>query len=265
MLQSDSRFLFVNGNIERLIQMTGGKNNNTYYAISEFFSDNMEGLSNDTYKIVADDNFNVFAFGDKNSTLIFKYDDKVTEPVAPLSMEDTNIVDVKETFLDLNSIPMPIANVKGKWLSVPVVSQGGQTYHCRAACMSSIMKYHGVNVSMEQIVSETKNNGTADHSKVQDYFRDYGFSSTVFNQGSLSFSAVKAEIDAERPLWQALGKSIGNGHAVVIEGYQYKGTHEYDAVSIMDPFDCRIVDCDYSNNSFEYNSYESHEGLYKIQ
>ncbi len=258
--------VLVDGNIERLIQMTKGNNGNNHFAISEFFADDFNNLSNDTYKIVADENFDVFAVNDEESILINKNTDdeeSITEPVMALSDDDLDVVDVKDTFVDLGSIPMPAANGNGKWLSVPVVKQSKNT--CWAACMASILNHYGENLTISKILSKTGKSGKANYSEVKDFFALYGYSSTKFNQYSLTFAKIKTEINAGRPIWQAIGTNT-RGHAVVIEGYQEKGTGSSNAISIMEPYKGYIVDCNYdSDNSFEYDGNDSHEGLYKIK
>lgn len=260
--------VLIDGKIERLIQMTEADSENNYFAISHFFADNLNNLSNDTYKIAADENFDVFAINDEEAVLIDKNTDNeesIIEPVMSVSDEDLDTVDVKDTFVDLGSIPAlaadPVvdANGSGEWLFIPIVKQTENT--CWAACMSSIMKYHGDNVSLSQILSKTGRYGTADSSEVKEFFSIYNYSSVKFGSSSLTFDNIKTEIKAGRPIWQAI-----SGHAVVIGGYQEKGTGRYNAISIMDPYKASIVDCSYlNNNTFSYYERPSHEGLYKIK
>lgn len=266
--------ILIDGNIERIIEMTKSDNGNNYFAISEFFADNINNLSYDTYRMVADEAFDIFAISDDESVLINKNkddDESITEPVMPLSDDKLDIVDIKEEFVDLKTIPMTVATGNGKWLGLSVLGQSENT--CWAACMSSILKHYGKNVSVDNILKITGkanctgNDRKADYDEVKNYFYDYyNYSSTKFNQFELTFSKIKTEINAGRPIWQAIGYNIGGGHAVVIEGYQEKGSSKYNTVSIMDPFYKRVVDCNYVNdNSFSYEQRDSHEGLYKIR
>ncbi len=260
--------VLVNGKIERIIQMTKGDDNNNHYAISTFFADNLNDLSGDTYSVIADEYFDVFAVNSDETVILEESPDSegnITVPAMPLSINDTEIVDIKDVFLDLNAIPMPAtnANGNGKWLSVPIIKQSRNT--CWAACMVSILNYHGENLTVSKILSDTGESGAADTSEVKSYFSDYGYSSTMFNQYSLSFSNIKTEINANRPIWQAIGTGTG-GHAVVIEGYQEKGSGTYDKISIMEPYDGIITDCSYySSNYFTYAGRESREGLKNIK
>lgn len=260
--------VIVNDNIERLIQMTTGDDNENHFAISEFFADELNNLYPDTYVMVADENFNVFAISDENTALISQNESNkssISEPIMTLSNTVVEPVDIKETFVDLKTMAMPAssANGSGKWLSVPIIKQSKNT--CWAACMASILQYHGESVTVNNILSKTGKTGAADYTEVQSYFDDYGYSSTRFNQNALSFAKIQTEINAKRPIWQAIGKGLA-GHAIVIEGYQSKGTGSSNTVSIMDPYYATIVDCDFSSsNSFTYSGYTSREGLYKIQ
>lgn len=134
--------------------------------------------------------------------------------------------------------------------------------------MASILNYYGENLTVNKIMSDTGEEGGADTSAVKSYFSDYGYSSTMFNQYSLSFSSIKSEINSNRPIYQALGYeySSGGGHAVVIEGYQEKGTGTYNKVSIMDPYYPQITDCSYyDSNQFTYANRVNREGLYNIK
>jgi len=269
--------VIIDGNIERMIEMTKKDNGNNYFAISEFFSDNIDNLPNGTYKMVADEVFDVFAISDDESILVNKYKDEesITEPLMPLSNDELDVVDIKEEFVDLENIPMTIENVEangnGRWLGVPIIKQSEET--CWAACMSSILKHYGENVSLNDILNVTgKGNYTgddrrADYREVMEYFdKYYGYSSTDFNQYALPFSKIKTEINAGRPIYQAIGFQVDGGHVVVIEGYQERGTARYNAISIMDPYSTRVVDCNYyDDNSFSYDRRDSHEGLYEIK
>ena len=260
--------VIVDGNIERIIQMTKGDDNNNHYAISQFFADNLNNLSNGTYNIIADEYFDVFAVNSDKTIILEENPDTdggITVPPMPLSITNTETVDIKDVFIDLSTVPMPMAdaNGSGRWLSVPIIKQSRNT--CWAACMVSILNYCGENLTVNKILSDTGESGAADTSEVKSYFSDYGYSSTMFNQYSLNFSKIKTEINANRPIWQAIGTGTG-GHAVVIEGYQEKGTGTYDKISIMEPYDGIITDCSYySSNYFTYAGRESREGLYKIQ
>lgn len=112
--------VLIDGKIERLIQMTKGDDENNHFAISEFFADELNNLTADTYKVLANDNFDVFAKNDEDITLIYNNanDKDISGPLMPLSIEeDKNIADIKDTFIDLSTVPMPLmtATGSGKW------------------------------------------------------------------------------------------------------------------------------------------------------
>ncbi len=203
--------VLVDGKIELLIQMTKDDDGENYFAISEFFADGIDDLSDNTYKIVADEDFDVFAISDNESILINQNKDdeeSINDPITALSADESDAVDIKNTFLDLASLPMVAAsNVdateSGKWLGVSVVKQSRNT--CWAACMSSIMKYHGDNISVSQILNRTGKSGTANSTEVETFFNDYGYSNEGFTQYTLSFSNIKTKIRNGRPIWQTVG------------------------------------------------------------
>lgn len=260
--------VLVNGKIERIIQMTMG--DESHYAINEFFSDNLNDLSTSTYSVIADEYFDVFAVNNDETVILEENPDSegnITVPAMPLSITDTETVDIKDVFIDLSTVPMPAtdANGNGRWLDVPQIKQDDNT--CWAGAMASILNYYGENLTVSKIKSDTGKSGAANTSEVKSYFSNYGYSSTMFNQYSLSFSNIKTEINAGRPIYQAIGyaNSTGGGHAVVIEGYQEKGSGTFDAVSIMDPYYPQMTDCDYKTNYFEYAGRVSREGLKNIK
>ena len=133
--------------------------------------------------------------------------------------------------------------------------------------MASILNYHGENLTVSKILSRTGKTSFANTLEVQTFFTYYGYSSEIVNQRELTLSKIKTEIKAGRPIWQALGKEGKKvGHAVVIEGYQEKGTARYNEISIMDPYYPKIVDCKYEDNStFAYEGLDSHEALSRIK
>jgi len=270
--------VIIDGDIERLIQMTKSNSGNNLFAISEFFADNFNNLSNDTYKIVADEDFNVFAINDEKKLLIDKNsDDKesITEPVMALSDEDLEVVDVKDTFVDLSAVPLSYATGSGNWnYNFPIVGQGNKSSSCWAACMSSILKGNEENVSFDNVLTTTQNTGTSNYSDVKNYFsRYYKYSSQIFNQYQLTLSDIASEIDSGGALYQDLVSDVKSSHAVVVYGYQYENgsSSKNGIVSIMDPGGNsgkgKRVDCNYTykDREFEYNYRTSAAGLYKFK
>lgn len=271
--------VLVNGNIERLIQMTKGKNGYNRFAISDFFADELNNLSEDTYEILANDKFDVFAKNEEDINLIYNNsnDEDISEPLMPLTIEeDKNTADIKDTFVDLSAVPMPLmtATGSGKWNNnFPIVGQGNYSKSCWAACMASILKGYGVDTSVDDVLKKTgKTSYQGSYfTEVKGFYKNcFGYSSETFNQYTLKFSDVASEINNKRAIHQELVSDTKGDHAVVIYGYQYatKNTTTSGIVSLMDPnlkgcrVDCSFYDVD---EEFEYNGRTSATGVYKIK
>ncbi|MDG3008448.1 papain-like cysteine protease family protein [Paludisphaera mucosa] len=59
----------------------------------------------------------------------------------------------------------------------------------------------------------------------QEYER-YGFAAQFYN-GSISFNAVKLEVDADRPVQVGVSWTGGGGHAMLITGWDQEGTEQF--------------------------------------
>ncbi|MED1803018.1 papain-like cysteine protease family protein [Brevibacillus porteri] len=176
---------------------------------------------------------------------------------------------MRKHILSLLAVPLAImAVVSPVSASSNFVSLGvknvkqSQTNWCWAATSQSVLDYYNIFSIQDGIVKVVKGkvvNRTATVDEVQEGLREYGLDSSA--TGSLSFSELKSELNADDPVLAGIQYKDGGGHMVVIDGYEEDGRSKY--IEYMDPAKGSHVVKSYS--SFKDNSsQEWFESIYNF-
>ena len=267
-----NRYMFPVLNDNEIIKFIEVENVEGEYFISigSFFAEKLNELSNNNYVIFENIDGNIFATDGKQQFLLNNdKDTKNTYSNQDFTKEfENNFINISsnKVIYDINEVQLKnsiISQRSGSWnYQYPIVKQSG-SQSCWAACMSSILKGLGMNYSENDVLRNANktNNQTADSSEVKSFFRNYGiYASTGY--GPLTESSLSSEIRNGRAIWQAMYNfTKREGHAVVIYGYENKGTLW---VSIMDPGYGQRYDCLVSSGRFRYDGKESTEYLYNL-
>lgn len=131
---------------------------------------------------------------------------------------------------------------------VPNIKQE-KTYWCWNACGVAILGNKGEKVSQSKFSEVVKGNSTnnedASMREVRKGLKHYGYSGSI--TGSLDSGTIASELKARRPILAGYD-ARGNGHMVVISGYDYLG----DRIEVMDPDVGKKVS--YTTSRFTSNS-----------
>ena len=169
---------------------------------------------------------------------------------------------MKRTIKFLCIFLLLITPVSASALKLSVTStQQEKSNWCWAATAQCIAKYiNGWAPSQTSIVTYVKGsavNQGANASEEQLALKYCGLSSS-YSSSSRTFSQVKADIDANRPINAGIQWTSGGGHSVVLHGYTGTAGTSSETVYYMDPWssNSRWVTCTYSyfksNSSFKW-------------
>lgn len=135
---------------------------------------------------------------------------------------------------------------------------------CWAASSVSAMYHYNKSVTQSQFVKKVKgntNNVGGSVANVKAGLKAYGLSSS--NASALTFTQVKQDINASRPIIAGWKWNTNGGHMVVVNGWD-TGTGKEKYVQYMDPFYGKYYSVLYSTLKSNTKYYWS-ESVYQIK